>query len=198
MISLKGLSIFLVLVACSFYFIAVASQDPVEEMTAAATSGDVSLLSKVLDEGYTPAIRDSDTRSPTYQTSLQEPHQPFEVHLKRDMGINTRGKNGKTALMVASCSGHAEMVKYLLDHGADINSRGRNWRTALMCASLKGHKEVAQLLLDRGADITMKTRLGSSALSLATDLGHKQVVELFIETKPELRFCACQRAGTTF
>ena len=193
MISLKELSIFLVLVACSFYLIAVASQEPVEEMTAAATSGDVSLLSKVLDEGYTPAIRDS-----PYQTSLQEPHQLFEVRLKGDMGINTRGKNGKTPLMVASCSGHAEMVRYLLDHGADINSRGRNWRTALMCASLKGHKEVAQLLLDRGADITMKTRLGSSALSLATDLGHKQVVELFIETKPELRFCACQRGGTTF
>jgi uncharacterized protein len=198
MMSFKDLSIFLVLVACSFYFIAVASQDPVDEMTVAAISGDISLVAKVLEERYTPAITDSDTRPPTYQTDLQEPHQPFEVYLKRDMGINARGRNGKTALMVASCSGHAEMVRYLLDHGADINSRGRNSRTALMCASLKGHKDVAQLLLDRGADITMKTRLGSSALSLATDLGRKQVVELFIETKPELRFCACQRAGTTF
>ena len=36
--------------------------------------------------------------------------------------INAKDNDGKTALMKASGNGHLEVVKYLLDKGADVNA----------------------------------------------------------------------------
>ena len=49
--------------------------------------------------------------------------------------------------------GHLEMVKYLLDAGADQEHKTDEMHTALMEASMDGHVEVARLLLDSGAQV---------------------------------------------
>jgi hypothetical protein len=62
--------------------------------------------------------------------------------------------NDSTALKAASGAGHYEVVKLLLDKGAEIDRAGGNmgW-TALSGAAYKGHTQVARLLIERGADI---------------------------------------------
>ena len=62
-----------------------------------------------------------------------------------------------TALMLASARGHSEIVKILLDKGAEIHVRDFQDQTALMMASENGHLEVVKVLLKAGArpnDIT--------------------------------------------
>ena len=52
-------------------------------------------------------------------------------------------------------TGHLQMVKYLLDAGADQEHKTDEMHTALMEASMDGHVEVARLLLDSGAQVCL-------------------------------------------
>ena len=49
--------------------------------------------------------------------------------------------------MLAVSHGRQDMVKTLLEAGADINSQDEDGSTALMCASEHGHVEIVKLLL---------------------------------------------------
>ena len=55
--------------------------------------------------------------------------------------------------MVATIHGHEEIVKLLIDHGAEVNRTGKAGGTALMAASLQGHGEIVKLLIEKGAEV---------------------------------------------
>ncbi len=60
-----------------------------------------------------------------------------------------------------------EIVKLLLDHGADVNAQEKpSGMTALMNSVLKGQYEVAKILLEKGADADAKAADGGTALAL--------------------------------
>ncbi|MGU9951655.1 MAG: ankyrin repeat domain-containing protein [Gammaproteobacteria bacterium WSBS_2016_MAG_OTU1] len=68
--------------------------------------------------------------------------------------VNREDKYGWTALMRAAGSGHSEVVKVLLENGADVNYKNKDgwwigW-TALMRAAESGQNEVAKILLECG------------------------------------------------
>ncbi|RMD79282.1 MAG: ankyrin repeat domain-containing protein, partial [Lentisphaerae bacterium] len=48
-------------------------------------------------------------------------------------------------------NGHVDVVKILLEHGADVNAKCKKGKTALMFASEKGYQEIVELLKDAGA-----------------------------------------------
>ena len=58
-----------------------------------------------------------------------------------------------SALIDASRSGNTEIVKVLLDLGADSNWSGRDEGSALMAACKSGKRDAARLLLERGARV---------------------------------------------
>ena len=63
---------------------------------------------------------------------------------------------GQTALMLAVSHGRQEMVRALLDCGANVNVQDDEGSTALMCASEHGRAEIVSLLLDQpGCDISI-------------------------------------------
>ena len=72
-----------------------------------------------------------------------------------------------TALFYAAGLGHMEMVKLLIDAGADINTQARNGRTALYNAVRFLHDDIAKLLISKGADVNVKTRYGETVLHFA-------------------------------
>ena len=53
--------------------------------------------------------------------------------------------------MCVSTQGHPEIVKMLLESGADVNVQDGDGLMALAAASKKGNAEVVQLLKDSGA-----------------------------------------------
>jgi ankyrin repeat protein len=61
-----------------------------------------------------------------------------------------------TALMVASKEGHENVVKLLLEKGANANLKEHNGATALMMASHKGHDTVVKILLKKAQVLTTK------------------------------------------
>ncbi|KAK2024949.1 ankyrin, partial [Colletotrichum zoysiae] len=56
------------------------------------------------------------------------------------------------------------IVRLLLENGADISALDMEGATALHLASLAGHTEVVELLCAKGADVTAVNQEGSTPL----------------------------------
>ncbi|TVY92179.1 Ankyrin repeat domain-containing protein [Lachnellula willkommii] len=86
------------------------------------------------------------------------------------------------ALERATSGDSVNIIKMLLDHGADVNCHGRGMRAGpLHSAAYHGKVQVAELLLDRGADINAYLPNGGTPLQLAVSDNHKPVVELLLD-----------------
>ena len=64
-----------------------------------------------------------------------------------------------------------EVVRALLDQGADINKACDDGTTPLYMASQEGHGDVGRALLDQGADINKSCDHGSTPLYRASQEG---------------------------
>lgn len=94
--------------------------------------------------------------------------------------INTRDRFGRTALMEAVRNGYGEVVRFLIQKGADpeiFNSEGDN---ALLIAAGKGSDELARVLVDAGAGIDAANRYGYTPLMLAVQRDDLALVEFFL------------------
>jgi CHAT domain-containing protein/tetratricopeptide (TPR) repeat protein len=60
---------------------------------------------------------------------------------------------GLTALHWAAFYGQLDLVRELLDRGADLDASDVMGRTPLVCAAMTGHSPVVELLLERGSNL---------------------------------------------
>ena len=67
------------------------------------------------------------------------------------MERNVTGGEYGNALQAASYHGNQEIVKLLIEKGADINAQGGEYGNALQAASLNGNQEIVKLLIEKGA-----------------------------------------------
>ena len=75
--------------------------------------------------------------------------------LRQGADVNTKDQYNNTALNTAALWGHGEIVKKLIEAGADLENKGSGGGlTPLANAASRGHMEVARILLDRGARVT--------------------------------------------
>lgn len=89
---------------------------------------------------------------------------------------------GNTPLMYGCAGGHEEVVKVLLEAGANVEDHNENGHTPLMEAASAGHVSVAKILLDHGAGInTHSNEFKESALTLACYKGHLDMVRFLLE-----------------
>jgi len=80
--------------------------------------------------------------------------------------VNAKDRDGYTPLSWAAGYGRLDVVKVLIEKGADVNDNGRDGWTPLMSAVKKGHSQVAELLIEKGASVEIALsgleRYGSS------------------------------------
>jgi len=67
--------------------------------------------------------------------------------------IQSRFDTNKTALILASSGAHPQLVRKLLELGANIEDKDNNGSTALQWAASEGQLEVLEILLSHNADI---------------------------------------------
>ncbi|OQR80393.1 hypothetical protein BIW11_02406 [Tropilaelaps mercedesae] len=81
--------------------------------------------------------------------------------------------------MLAASHGRADMVKALLEAGADPNTQDNDGSTALMCAAEHGYIDVVRMLLaNPDVEINIADHDGQTALSIAMEAGHKDTALL--------------------
>lgn len=89
--------------------------------------------------------------------------------------VNSKDGNDNTALMFAALSGQANIVKLLIDNGAD------DYYTLLLALQNK-HFSVAKLLIDNGVDVnTQENCTVMTALQYAVWWDHTETIKLLIE-----------------
>jgi ankyrin repeat protein len=85
------------------------------------------------------------------------------------------------ALIMAAQNGHHEVIRLLLDRGANPDVSSYNGVTALSQAAMNGHLRVVELLLARHARVDTKLADGTTPLLLASQNGHLAVVEALLD-----------------
>ena len=85
---------------------------------------------------------------------------------------------GMSVLSYAAMQGNKEIVRLLLDRGADPSQKDKYGQTPLILAAWQGDVGVVKLLLDKGVDRTVKDQAGKDALKWAQEEGNTSVVDL--------------------
>ncbi|KXJ22658.1 leucine-rich repeat serine/threonine-protein kinase 1 [Exaiptasia diaphana] len=86
-------------------------------------------------------------------------------------------------LHIASANGHDDVVRQLIELGADVNKMSAEGETPLSEACVNGHIDIVKLLVSKGAE-SVKHRMNESPVELACQNGHVDVVEFLINEKP--------------
>jgi ankyrin repeat protein len=98
-------------------------------------------------------------------------------HLKESSNQEELNKG----LLDATCKGKLEVVKSLLDRGANVNTGGLSNLTPLHFAANGGNTEIARFLLDRGAQVDAEGEGKQTPLHMAAIRGHTEVARLLLD-----------------
>lgn len=94
-----------------------------------------------------------------------------------DVSLAARNAQKVTALHAGASRGDAEIVKMLLEAGADANARQHGGFVPLHSAAANGNAPVVVLLLLHGARADAKTDDGKTPADMAAERGHKDLAE---------------------
>ena len=112
-----------------------------------------------------------------------------QILLKAGANPSTTNRFGASPLSEAAISGHAPLVKALLDAGADAKTLSTpDGETVLMSAARSGNVDAVRMLLDRGADVNGREKYkGQTALMWAASERHAPIVKLLLDRGADWR-----------
>ncbi len=97
--------------------------------------------------------------------------------------INFANRSGVSSLMVACQWNQTEVVRFLLENGADVrHQESSSGRDALMYSCFSGNPELVELILNNGAMIDATDAMGRSALMIAASVGKAESVRVLLQT----------------
>ncbi|XP_056017812.1 ankyrin repeat domain-containing protein 17-like isoform X4 [Ostrea edulis] len=148
----------------------------------AACGGFEDVVQELIEAGANVEQHNENGHTPLMESASAGHVGVARILLAAGAGINTHSNEFKESALTLACyKGHLEMVKFLLEAGADQEHKTDEMHTALMEASMDGHVEVARLLLDSGAQVNMPADSFESPLTLAACGGHVDLAALLIE-----------------
>ncbi|XP_044256922.1 KN motif and ankyrin repeat domain-containing protein 2-like [Tribolium madens] len=164
------------------YIVNMTDESGNTAMHYAVSHGNFDVVSILLDSkvcdinkpnkaGYTSVMLVSlaEVRSQTHANVVRRLFQLADVNIRAK-------QHGQTALMLAVSHGRLDMVKMLLEAGADINIQDEDGSTALMCAAEHGHDEIVKHFLTQpDCDSSITDIDGSTALKIAMEAGHRHI-----------------------
>ena len=154
----------------------------VTPLALACDNGSAEMVARLLRAGAAP-----DAARSTGETPLMTCARTGSVDAVRALlgvGANPSAAEawqGQTALMWAAAEGHTEIVRELVERGADVHARTAGGFTALSIAARKDEPELATVLLDAGAEVNAMAPGGATPLLVATVRGHTRLAMFLLE-----------------
>ncbi|KAJ7453133.1 ankyrin repeat-containing domain protein [Mycena latifolia] len=93
--------------------------------------------------------------------------------------IKEEGTGG--LLQDASLEGLTDVVRILVENGANVDVNEGEYDSPLLAASVRGHDDIIRLLLAHGADINLHGRRYGTALQMAAFFNNKKSARLLID-----------------
>ena len=113
-----------------------------------------------------------------------------QLFIDNGIDVNIKDNNGGSALMTAVIYGRKQIVKLLIESGAEINSAVSKFGlNALMYAinNIDVDPSIIELLIKNGADIYSKNSSGDSALTYVLRKGYLELAKLMISSGVDIK-----------
>ena len=150
----------------------------------AAGSGPPELFQYLLNHGAKPEVPDQEGWTCLHFSATNRNLELCKILLGRStVDVNARNSDGDTPLHLLFRFPNAspELVKLLLDHGANVNEQNQESQGPLFAASLVGNVTATRMLLDYNADINDDENVfGRTALHAAVEASNLELVKLLI------------------
>jgi ankyrin repeat protein len=158
----------------------------------AVSGGEPDMVQFLLEIGAKPTVHDSLGRSPIYLAFnrghasiiwlLLDKSDPDKVE---SVIQNCQGMFPKI-LLAAACGGIEDIVRFLLEHGAETDVRDGNLWTPLHRTIEGGYATVASLLIKHGADVNAKDDMGRTPLHHATRVGNIALAKVLLDNGADI------------
>ena len=173
------------------------ASDPLRYVTKQISEGSLESLKDVITQDIQPVLKSrlTSTRVPRNRSPMIMAVQhkkrdiveylldTYEVNIEQETSTIIEGGHpveGATPLWTASTLGLLDIVKLLVERGADIEHTTDSHSSPLRGAAFDGHIEVVEYLVKQGADIDKPNQVGQSPLTIAAAMKQLKTVQFLI------------------
>jgi ankyrin repeat protein len=108
------------------------------------------------------------------------------LHYAPDVNAVSRNPMKVAVINAAAASRNLEVVKLVLQAGANPDAQQQAGYTALHEAAVNNNAELAKALLSAAADPRIRSDAGQTAAEMAREKGHNEIAEMVEGKKPKL------------
>ncbi len=159
------------------------------------------MVKMLLENGADISIKDSEGK-----TVFDHTHDPKMLEMLNKYAIQKTDKGAKDTdvkiktmdLISAVQKGDTEIVKMLLDKGADVNAKDNNGNAALIWAVDRKNTEIIKMLLDKGADVNVDVNVKDGSrepvLIYAIKKDNTEIVKILLDNGADVKSRAANMA----
>ena len=117
-----------------------------------------------------------------HEAAFQGNVEAIRQHIEAGSDLDEKDPmSGASPLIIATVFGQTEVLKALIEAGADMNIGNNEGSTPLIVAAVFDRIEAARTLIEAGADVNIGNNEGSTALQTAALLCRTEIVKLLLK-----------------
>ncbi|XP_048242398.1 ankyrin-3-like isoform X2 [Haliotis rufescens] len=157
------------------------------QLIIAAEAGHLDVFNFLLQEGANVSMRDREGNNCLHHACQCGNKDIVEVVVEKFPGMtDDPDRLGNTSAMLCVMSGHEEILKVLVSHGADLKGRGYRY---LHMACARGHISIVRYLLSyEDININERTIHEETPVMMAAEAGHSDVYDHLVSEGADLSF----------
>ncbi|CAD6267166.1 unnamed protein product [Miscanthus lutarioriparius] len=155
-------------------------ETPILVAAEAEGDGNLPVLRYLLDRGGDPAMPDARGFTPLHNAAENGHYEAVRLLLSKGIPVDPLNHRG-TPWIVAAAMGQDQVVKILLDHGADPNKVVHYDHSPLTMACCARSLKCVKLLTQAGADVNSKSPHELPVLMIAVNKGLTDTVKFLLE-----------------